>query len=77
MMVYKDVISKVGIKLALPDGGSTGEITVTNTKINIMEELTFNLLENREGFASKLDQIIAFPDFIPEGTRTADHLLCR
>ncbi|MDI5889336.1 T9SS type A sorting domain-containing protein [Flavobacterium yafengii] len=76
MMVYKDVISKVGIKLARPDGGSTGEITVTNTKINEWEELTFNFAGKiGEGVSTGIDQIIVFPDFIPEGTtRTADHV---
>jgi hypothetical protein len=76
MMVYKDVISKVGIKFARPDGGSTGEITVTNTKINEWEELTFNFAGKiGEGVSTGIDQIIVFPDFIPEGTtRTANHV---
>ena len=76
MMVYKDVISKVGIKFARPDGGSTGEITVTNTKINEWEELTFNFAGKIvEGVSTGIDQIIVFPDFIPEGTtRTADQV---
>ncbi|MGO4904815.1 T9SS type A sorting domain-containing protein [Flavobacterium sp. W20_MBD1_R3] len=76
MMVYKDVISKVGIKLARPDGGSTGEITVINTKINEWEELTFNFAGKiGEGVSTGIDQLIIFPDFIPEGTtRTADHV---
>jgi hypothetical protein len=76
MMVYKDVISKVGIKFARPDGGSTGEITVTNTKINEWEELTFNFAGKiGEGVSTGIDQIIVFPDFIPEGTtRSADHV---
>ena len=76
MMVYKDVISKVGIKFARPDGGSTGEITATNTKINEWEELTFNFAGKiGEGVSTGIDQIIVFPDFIPEGTtRTADHV---
>ncbi len=76
IMVYKDVISKVGIKFARPDGGSTGEITVSNTKINEWEELTFNFAGKiGEGVSTGIDQIIIFPDFIPEGTtRTADHV---
>jgi hypothetical protein len=60
MMVYKSVLSDVGIKFATPSGGSTGEIKVANTVINQWEELTFN-------FAGKIgetnDQIIIFPDF--------------
>jgi hypothetical protein len=42
MMVYKSVISPVGLKFATPAGGSTGEILVTNTLVNQWEELTFN-----------------------------------
>lgn len=76
IMVYKDVISKVGIKFARPDSGSTGEITVTNTKINEWEELTFNFASKiGEGVSTGIDQMIVFPDFIPEGTtRSANHV---
>jgi hypothetical protein len=60
IMVYKPVISDVGIKFATPSGGSTGELKVSNTLINQWEELTFN-------FSSKIgevnDQIIIFMDF--------------
>ena len=34
IMVYKSVISDVGIKFAEADGGSNGELLVKNTKIN-------------------------------------------
>jgi hypothetical protein len=66
IMVYKSVISPVGIKFADPTGWSFGEIKVSNTKINQWEELTFN-------FSSRIgqkvcDQIIIFPDF--PATRT-------
>ena len=68
MMVYKSVISDVGIKFATSTNGSTGEIKVANTVINQWEELTFN-------FASKIgetnDQIIIFPDF---QARTTDNI---
>ncbi len=60
IMVYKSVISDVGIKFATSADGSTGEIKVPNTKINQWEELTFD-------FSGKIgetnDQIIIFPDF--------------
>jgi hypothetical protein len=77
-MVYKDVISKVGIKFARPDGGSTGEISVTNTKINEWEELTFNFAGKiGEGVSTGIDQIIVFPDFIPEGNKIGEScMLC-
>jgi hypothetical protein len=68
MMVYKSVLSDVGIKFATPSGGSSGEIKVANTLINQWEELTFN-------FATKVgetnDQIIIFPDF---QTRATDNI---
>ncbi len=60
IMVYKPIISDVGIKFATSTGGSTGELKVANTVINQWEELTFD-------FSSKIgeinDQIIVFLDF--------------
>jgi hypothetical protein len=60
IMVYKSVISDVGIKFASASGASTGEIKVPNTLVNQWEELTFN-------FSAKIgetnDQIVVFPDF--------------
>jgi hypothetical protein len=38
-MVYKTVISDVGIKFVKPDGWSLGEIKVANTVTNEWEEL--------------------------------------
>jgi hypothetical protein len=77
VMVYKDVISKVGIKFARPDGGSTGEITVSNTKINQWEELTFNFASKiGEGVSTGIDQLIVFPDFIAEGTTRSSNHVC-
>ena len=60
IMVYKPIISDVGIKFATSTGSSTGELKVANTVINQWEELTFD-------FSSKIgeinDQIIVFLDF--------------
>ncbi len=60
IMVYKPVISDVGIKFATSTNGSTGELRVANTLINQWEELTFD-------FSTKIgetnDQIIFFLDF--------------
>ena len=42
IMVYKSVISDVGIKFANSTNGSLGEIKVANTVVNHWEELTFN-----------------------------------
>lgn len=67
IMVYKSVISDVGIKFANSANGSSGELKVANTVVNQWEELTFN-------FSSKIgetnDQIIIFPDFNLAGRTT-------
>lgn len=39
IMVWKTIISDVGIKLVKPDGWSLGEIKVANTVVNAWEEL--------------------------------------
>ncbi|MFM7006906.1 MAG: T9SS type A sorting domain-containing protein [Flavobacteriales bacterium] len=64
MMVYKSVISNVGLKFATPSGASTGEILVSNTLVNQWEELTFNFTNVISAPSSiGIDQIIIFPDF--------------
>ncbi|MEA3285887.1 MAG: hypothetical protein U9Q77_00735, partial [Candidatus Marinimicrobia bacterium] len=71
IMVYKTVISDVGIKLAKPDGWAMPEIKVANTLINEWEELTFDFsTHHQEGY----DQIVVFPDFNLDG-RTQDNLV--
>ena len=75
IMVYKTVISDVGLKFVIPTSGSIGEINVANTLTNTWEELTFDfsshigLLE-----AIGIDQIVVFPDFNTAG-RTQDNIL--
>lgn len=64
MMVYKSVISNVGLKFATPSGASSGEILVSNTLVNQWEELTFNFTNVISAPTSiGIDQIIIFPDF--------------
>jgi len=73
MMVYKSVISPVGLKFATPAGGSTGEILVTNTLVNQWEELTFNFSAVINAPTSTgIDQIIVFPDF----AQRSDNNIC-
>ncbi|MEY4522605.1 MAG: hypothetical protein RIT10_1790, partial [Bacteroidota bacterium] len=69
ILVYKSVISDVGIKFATASGASLGELKVANTLINQWEELTFNFT-SYVGAASStnIDQIIVFPDFQPRTT---------
>ena len=60
IMVYKTVISDVGIKFAKADGWSMGEIKVPNTVVNAWQELTFDFSSQiQNGYT----QIIVFPDF--------------
>jgi hypothetical protein len=64
VMVYKSVISPVGLKFATPSNASSGEILVSNTLVDQWEELTFdftNVLSNPT--STGIDQIILFPDF--------------
>jgi hypothetical protein len=71
IMVYKTVLSDVGIKFVKPDGWSMGEIKVANTVINEWEELTFDFSSQMsEGY----DQIVIFPDFDLAG-REQDNII--
>jgi len=70
IMVYKSVISDVGIKLVKPDGWSMGEIKVANTVVDEWEELTFDFAAQvTDGY----DQLVIFPDFDLAG-RTQDNI---
>jgi hypothetical protein len=79
IMVWKSVISPVGIKLAAWGGGwSQGELKVANTKINEWEQLTFDFSAYINPPSSEnngmLNQIIIFPDF-PDAARTQDNIV--
>ncbi len=74
IMVYKPVISDVGIKFVKASGEALPEIKVANTLINQWEELTFDF-SSRIGHAATIDQdqIVIFPDFDLNG-RTQDNI---
>lgn len=74
IMVYKTVISDVGLKFVIPSNGSLGEIKVANTVTNAWEELTFDF-SSHIGLpeAIGIDQIVVFPDFDLAG-RTQDNI---
>ncbi|MGY8946051.1 MAG: InlB B-repeat-containing protein [Flavobacteriales bacterium] len=73
MMVYKSVISDVGLKFAEVNGEAQPEVKVANTKINEWEELTFDLSGSiGKGITGIIDQIIIFPDF---NARTTDNVI--
>lgn len=75
IMVFKTVISDVGLKFAEASGDAQVEVKVANTKVNEWEELTFDLSGSiGQGATGVIDQIIIFPDFDLDG-RTADNVV--
>ncbi len=75
VLVWKPVISDVGIKFAIANGGAQPEIKVANTVVNQWEELTFDFSGNI-GLAESIDidQLIVFPDF-DLGGRAQDNVV--
>ncbi len=72
ILVWKPVISNVGIKFATPSGASTGEINVANTLVNQWEELTFDFSSKiGQAESTGIDQIIVFID--AQSGRTTDN----
>lgn len=74
IMVYKSVISPVGIKLVTPTGAALPEKKVSNTLINQWEELTFDFSDHIGAFTDPFDQIVVFPDFT-DGPRPATNIV--
>ena len=71
IMVWKSVISDVGIKLVRSDSWSLGEIKIANTKINEWELITFDFSSH---IGNSYDQIVIFPDF-DLGGRSSDNII--
>ena len=63
MLVFKSIISDVGLKFAESNGEAQPEVKVANTKINEWEELVFDMSNSIGKEVTKIDQIIIFPDF--------------
>ncbi len=76
IMVWKSVISDVGIKLIAANGWAQPEIKVANTVVNEWEELTFDFsgIPNPPSEEGMYDQIAIFPDFDLEG-REQDNIV--
>lgn len=76
IMVWKPVVSDVGIKLVAASGWAQPEIKIANTLINQWEELTFDFsgFPNPPGTEGMYDQIVIFPDFDLAG-RTQDNII--
>ncbi len=64
VMVYKPIISDVGVKFVIPSNGALVEIKKPNTVINQWEELSFDFT-SRIGDPNtvNMDQIVIFPDY--------------
>ncbi|MEH6453618.1 MAG: hypothetical protein V7782_11330 [Psychromonas sp.] len=64
IMVYKETISDVGIKLATATGWAKPELKVANTKINEWEELTFDVsVFGNHPDGEAYSTVVVFPDF--------------
>ncbi len=61
IMVWKNKISDVGIKLVTSSSASLGEIKVANTLVNQWEQLTFDFSAHIGGMT--YDQLVVFPDY--------------
>ena len=74
IMVYKNKISDVGIKLVDSSNAAMQEIKVSNTLINKWEELVFDFSTRIGLYPLVKDQIVIFPDFDLTG-RTKDETI--
>lgn len=75
IMVWKSVISDVGLKFVEASGEAQPEVKVANTLVNQWEELTFDLSGSiGMGITGIIDQIVVFPDFDLSG-RTQDNVI--
>jgi len=76
IMVWKSVISDVGVKLVTPSSAAMVEIKIPNTLTDQWELLTFDFSSyvGQGPYASEMvDQIVIFPDF-DLGGRTQDNI---
>ncbi len=76
IMVWKPIISDVGVKLVSNTGWAQVEVKVANTLVNQWEELSFDFSTYMNPPASEgvYDQIVVFPDF-DLGGRTQDNIV--
>jgi hypothetical protein len=69
ILVWKSVISDVGIKLVREDNWSLGEIKIANTVTNEWEQIEFDFSSH---MGNTYDQIVVFPDF---NARESDNII--
>ncbi|MBK8081314.1 MAG: T9SS type A sorting domain-containing protein [Saprospiraceae bacterium] len=75
IMVWKNVISNVGIKLVTTSLGALPEIKKPNTLINQWEKITFDFsgyINNAIYAVEDVNQMVVFPDFV---SRNADRVI--
>ncbi|MDB3907234.1 T9SS type A sorting domain-containing protein [Crocinitomicaceae bacterium] len=76
IMVWKPVISNVGVKLVTPTNAAMVELLIPNTVVNEWELLTFDFSSYIGQFpydVESVDQVVIFPDFNTNG-RTQDNI---
>jgi hypothetical protein len=73
-MVWKSVISDVGIKFVDATSAAQPEIKIANTLINQWEKITFDFSSRIGVYPVTKDQIVIFPDF-DLGGRTQDNVI--
>lgn len=74
IMVYKSVISDVGLKFASSSNAAQPELKKPNTLINQWEEIEFNVCGLIGMYPQVVDQVIIFPDF-NLSNRTQDNVI--
>lgn len=74
IMVYKSVISDIGLKFASSSNAAQPELKKPNTLINQWEEIEFNVCGLIGVYPQVVDQIIIFPDF-NLSNRTQDNVI--
>ena len=74
IMVWKSVISDVGIKFVDATSAAQPEIKIANTLINQWEKITFDFSSRIGVFPITKDQIVIFPDF-DLGGRSQDNII--
>jgi len=75
LLVYKTVISDVGVKFVNSTSGTVFELKQANTIINAWEKLTFDISSFiTHGENHNIDQLVVFPDW-PSGDRVSDNIV--
>ncbi|MBD00662.1 MAG: hypothetical protein CL841_04850 [Crocinitomicaceae bacterium] len=74
IMIWKSVISDVGIKFVDATNAAQPEIKIANTLVNQWEEIIFDFSSRIGVYPITKDQIVIFPDF-DLGGRTQDNVI--